>query len=89
LVDRDLILFSIDMIQFLNWFRTSCMVAIATVVTWCTWTANFWTDFKLCYRHGNKWVGQQLWARVKVARLLFKHMLQLLTWHTVTIETLF
>ena len=33
-------------IKFLNWFRTSCVVAIATVVTWRTRTANFWADFE-------------------------------------------
>ena len=32
--------------KFLNWYKTSCMVAIATVVTWRTRTANFWTDIE-------------------------------------------
>ena len=30
--------------KFLNLLRTSCLVAIATVVTWLTRTANFWAD---------------------------------------------
>ena len=32
--------------KFLNWFRTSFVIAITTVVTWCNRTANFWTDFE-------------------------------------------
>ena len=43
--------------KFLNWFRTSCVFAIATVVTWRTWTANFWADFeqRVIDRAINEW----------------------------------
>jgi len=42
---------------FLNWFRTSCMVATATVATWRTRTANFWADFeqRVINRAINEW----------------------------------
>jgi len=44
---RVFIQFSIDYdIFFLNWLRTSCVVSITTVVTWHTWTADFWADFE-------------------------------------------
>jgi len=43
--------------KFLNWFRTSFMVTIATVVTWRTRTANFWAVFEQRFinRAINEW----------------------------------
>jgi len=57
--------------KFLKLFRTSCMVAIATAVTWGTQTANFWTDFE--QRVIDMAINE--WACVKAERLLFEHLL--------------
>jgi len=32
--------------MFLNWLRISCVVSITTAVTWHTWTADFWANYK-------------------------------------------
>jgi len=46
LVGRNIIRFSTDYgKKFLNWLRISCVLCIATVATWYTWTADFWVDF--------------------------------------------
>jgi len=57
--------------KFLNWFRTGCVVAIATVVTWRTRTANFWADFeqRVIDRTINEWDNNcGRWACVKAKR---------------------
>jgi len=43
--------------KLLNWLRISCVVAITTVATWHTGTANFWADFeqRLVDRVMNRW----------------------------------
>ena len=51
--------------KFVNGLRTDCVVSITTVVTWHTWTADFWADFKQTYhRQGNKRVAKWLWGCV-------------------------
>jgi len=58
LAQRYLIQLSIDYDKkFLNWYRTSCVVAITTVATWHTWTADFWVDFeqRIIDRAINEW----------------------------------
>jgi len=32
--------------KFLNWRRTSCVVAITTIAIWQTRAANFWADIE-------------------------------------------
>ena len=81
LVERDLIQFSIDTIKsFKIWFRTSCVIAIATVVTWRTQTANFRADFEQRVKN----CGSVSRSKDCCANICCN-----LTSHTVLIETLF